>query len=61
MVTLYYQLCVNSEIYTDFVQVSPLNCGSTSLNHDHTDLFSPYQKPRDLNTQLKFVLAYVLH
>ena len=42
MVTLYYQMCVNSEIFTDFVQVSPLNCGSTSLNHDDTDLFSPY-------------------
>ena len=61
VVTLYYQLCVNSEIYTDFVQVSPLNCGSTSLDHDHTDLFSPLSKAKRLNTQLKFVLAYVLH
>ena len=35
MITLYYQLCVNSQIYTDFVQVSPLNLCSTSWSRSY--------------------------
>ena len=40
MVTLYYQLCVNSQIYTDFVQVFTLNLCSTSWSRSYRPCFS---------------------
>ena len=47
MVTLYYQLCVNSQIYTDFVQVSPLNLCSTSWSRSYRPCF-PFAKGKRL-------------
>ena len=43
MVTLYYQWCVNSQIYTDFVQVFPLNLCSTSWSRSYRPC-SPFAK-----------------
>ena len=40
MVTLYYQLCVTSQIYTDFVQVFTLNLCSTSWSRSYRPCFS---------------------
>ena len=40
MVTLYYQWCVNSRIYTDFVQVFTLNLCSTSWSRSYRPCFS---------------------
>ena len=47
MVTLYYQLCVNSQIYTDFVQVFTLNLCSTSWSRSYRPCF-PFAKGKRL-------------
>ena len=47
MVTLYYQWCVNSQIYTEFVQVSPLNLSSISWSRSYKPCF-PFAKGKRL-------------
>ena len=47
MVTLYYQWCVNSQIYTDFVQVFTLNLCSTSWSRSYRPCF-PFAKGKRL-------------